>query len=263
MLHYHRGIAVAAHRGLGPVAFSRSSPRPRIAAPQRRQQRQGGALRPAVNGRNPDRQIVGRCLRVFHEHIEIALLVEDPRIFQFELRIVARPPPVLFHQLFIGKGRLRILIERLHVGMRGRRIQVVIAFLHVLPVVALGVGQSEQSLLQNRVAAVPQRDGEAQPAFAVADAQQTILAPSINAAARVVVREIFPASPVRRIILANRAPLPRGKIRAPSLPVLLAALVFGEPVEFRRHERPAGAIATTFLMPPALPITKSRKASMG
>ena len=38
---------------------------------------------------------------------------------------------------------------------------VIIQFLDVLAVVALAVGQAEQPLLQDRVAAVPQRDAQA------------------------------------------------------------------------------------------------------
>ena len=82
--------------------------------------------------------------------------------------------------------------------------------------VALGAGQAEQPLLEDRVAPVPQREREAQPALAVADAEQAVLAPAVGAAARVVVREVVPAVAVGRVVLAHRAPLPLGRGTAPS-----------------------------------------------
>ena len=79
--------------------------------------------------------------------------------------------------------------------MRGRGIEVMPDLLHVLAVIALRVREPEEPLLQDRIAPVPQGEGEAQPAFAVGDAQQAILAPAIGAAARMLVRKIIPASP--------------------------------------------------------------------
>ena len=63
-------------------------------------------------------------------------------------------------QIVVGIGRLRILVEILHVGMRRRAVEVEVVFLHVLAVVALAVGQPEQALLEDRVVAVPQREGK-------------------------------------------------------------------------------------------------------
>src|SRR5665213_3315545 len=102
------------------------------------------------------------------------------------------------------------------------------AFLDVLAVVALGVRQPEEPLLEHRVPPVPERDGEAQPAFAVSEPEEPVLAPPVRARARVLVREIAPALPVRGVVLTHRAPLPLGQVRAPALPVLPAGLVVGE-----------------------------------
>ena len=81
--------------------------------------------------------------------------------------------------------------------MRRRGVEVEIALLDVLAVVALGVGQAEEPLLEDGVAAVPQRQGEAQAALAVGDAQQAVLAPAVGAAAGVLVGEVVPALAVR------------------------------------------------------------------
>ena len=65
-------------------------------------------------------------------------------------------------QVVVGIGRLRILVEPLHVRMGRRAIEVVVIFLDVLAVVALAVGEAEQAFLQDRVLAVPQGEGKAQ-----------------------------------------------------------------------------------------------------
>ena len=98
--------------------------------------------------------------------------------------------------------------------------------------IALGAGEAEQPLLENRVAAVPKCEREAEPAFAIADAQQAILAPAVGAAAGLVVREVVPGVAVLGVVLAHRAPLPLGEIRAPPLPVLAAAVAFFQPEGF-------------------------------
>jgi len=53
------------------------------------------------------------------------------------------------------------------VGVQSR---VKVILLHVLAVVALAVGQSEQALLQDRVLAVPERQGEAKALLVVGNA---------------------------------------------------------------------------------------------
>src|SRR5262245_6704970 len=102
-------------------------------------------------------------------------------------------------------------------GRRG--VEVIIQFLHVLAMAALAVGQAKQAFLKNRILAVPQREREAEPRLLVAEAGETVLAPAIDAAAGVVVREIIPGIAVGRIVFAHRAPLALGKIRPPTTPV--------------------------------------------
>src|SRR5207244_10734754 len=87
-------------------------------------------------------------------------------------------------------------------------------------------------LLQDRIAATPQRQSEAHAAFPVADAHQAVFAPAVRTAARMIVGKIIPAGSIRRIIFAHSAPLPLGKIGSPALPVLGTARVLGKPLQF-------------------------------
>ena len=117
--------------------------------------------------------------------------------------------------------------------MRRRRVEVVVALLHVLAVIPFGSGQPEEPLLQDRIPAVPQGEPETEPALPVGDAEQTVLAPPVGAAAGVIVREKVPGFAVLGVVLAHRAPLPLGQIGAPALPVPFSTCILREPLELR------------------------------
>ena len=205
---------------LGPPV--RISPRPRVAKPDRRQQANAGGFRAAVRDRDLDQNVFGVGFGIFDEHIEVAVVVEDASVEQFEFRLVLAAPPIFLHQLSVGKFRLRILVQILHVGMRGRRVEVEVVFLHVLAVIALVAGQAEDPFFQDGIALVPQRQGETDHLVAVADAGQSIFVPAVGAGTGVVVREIFPGVSVRAVVFAHGAPGALAEVGPPALPVLPA-----------------------------------------
>src|SRR5206468_11055440 len=86
----------------------------------------------------------------------------------------------------------------------------------------------EETLLEDRVAAVPERERKTQAALPVTNPQQAVLAPAVGTATSVVMREVIPRRAVRRVVLTHRPPLPLGEIRSPALPVGGAVLIFGE-----------------------------------
>ena len=110
--------------------------------------------------------------------------------------------------------------------MGRRRIQIIIELLHILAVIALAVSQTKKPFLQNRIVAVPKRQRKAKTLHGRRETAHAILAPAIGAAARMFVRKIFPCRAVGTIILAHRAPLPFGKVRAPALPFFLPGIRF-------------------------------------
>src|ERR1700722_2803427 len=97
--------------------------------------------------------------------------------------------------------------------------------------VALVVGQTEQPLLEDRVAAVPQRQTHAQEEMLVAKSGDPIFAPAVGAAARVVVRQVLPGGAILAVILTHRAPLPVADIGPPVSPRGAAPRGF-EPASF-------------------------------
>src|SRR5262245_4545115 len=72
------------------------------------------------------------------------------------------------------------------------------------------------ALLQDRIALVPEREGEAEALPVIADASQAILAPPIGAKPCLVV--VVLGITVVAVVLTNRAPLPLAQVRPPLLP---------------------------------------------
>ena len=177
-----------------------------------------GLLRPAVGGRDLDQDVLGAGLGVLHEDVEVAVLLEDPGVEELVLHLVAAAPPVRLHQVGVGIGRLRVLVEELHVRVGRRAVEVEVVLLDVLAVVAFAVREPEEPLLQDRVLAVPQGEGEAELLLVVGDPAQAVLAPAIRPGAGVIVGEEVPGIAVFAVVLAHRPPLPLREIRSPFPP---------------------------------------------
>ena len=213
------------------------APRPRIPEPQRRQDVQPGGLGASVVDRHPDQDVVRTRLGVFHEHVEVAVVVEDPRVDQLVLEVLPRAPPIRLHEVTVGELPLRVLVEVLHVRVGRRRVDVEVVLLDVLAVVPLAVGQPEHPLLQDGVAPVPEGEGETEALVVVRDAGDAIFTPPVGAGAGLVVREVVPGVAVLAVVLADRPPLPLAQVRAPLLPRdadlagVVQALLLGAVVE--------------------------------
>src|SRR2546430_14179411 len=84
-------------------------------------------------------------------------------------------PPVLVDEPRVGELGLRIEVAPAHPRVRGRGVEVEPVLLGVLAVVALGPGQAEDAFLEDRVAAVPEREGETERLAIVAYAGEAVL----------------------------------------------------------------------------------------
>ena len=155
------GAVVRPELRLAPARLVPAAPAPRVPAPERRQHVQPRRLRAAVRDRDAEQDVLGRGLRVLGEDVEVAPLVEDAGVGQLELGVGLAAAPALLDEPRVRELGLRVLVERLQVrGGRGG-VEVVVELLDVLAVVALGAGQAEQALLEDRVALVPEREREA------------------------------------------------------------------------------------------------------
>ena len=145
------------------------APRPGVTEPQVRQHMQRGRCRASVNGRDPAEE--GRSgFGILNEYVEVAALLEDlpQRIDQLELARGAIPPPVLLDQKGVGVRDLRVLVEHPHVGVGRCAIEVEIVLFNILAVIALWARQAEESLLEDGVVPIPERERQAEVLEAVA-----------------------------------------------------------------------------------------------
>jgi hypothetical protein len=149
-------------------------------------------VRPSVGRRDPDEEVVRSDLGVLDFDVEVAILGEDAGVDEFVFRLLSTPPPVLLDEVGVWKRPLRVLVKTSQVGMARRRVEVPVVFLDVLAVVSLAAGQAEQPLLEYRIDAVPEGQGEAEPLLLVRDSEEAIFSPAIDARASIVVREVVP-----------------------------------------------------------------------
>ena len=160
------------------------------------------------------------CLRILDEDVEVAVGIKETTVNEFELRLSDAPSTVLLQQATVRVLTLWILIEHLQVGMRRRGVEVVVELFDILTVIPFSVGQTEQPLLKDRVAPVPQCQCKAQPLLAIRKSCDAVFPPAIRATARMIVREVLPRIAVRTVVFADRAPLSLRQVRAPGLPSL-------------------------------------------
>jgi hypothetical protein len=156
--------------------------------------------------------------RTLYEHVEVAVLVEDAGVEELVLHVVPRAPAVCLHQIGVRIRRLRVLVEKLHVRVGWRAVEVEVVLLDVLAVVALAVGEPEEALLEDGVLAVPQRERETEPLLVVGDPSQAVFTPAIRPRSGMIVGEEVPGVSVLAVILAHGSPLPLAQVRAPLLP---------------------------------------------
>src|SRR5260221_5991300 len=121
---------------------------------------------------------------------------------------------------------LRVFVERLHVRMGRRVVEKEVVFLHILPVVALGVRQTKEPFFEDGIGFVPQGQGETQATLVVADPQQAILTPAVGARAGVIMREECTRVAIGGIILSYRCPLALRKVGSPAIPRLAVLMRF-------------------------------------
>src|SRR5436190_20376762 len=104
-------------------------------------------FRPAVRNRQANEDVVVVGFGVFRKDIEVAVVIKGSAVDKFELSCPQTASPIFLDETRIRKFRLRIFVERLHVGMRRRRVEVVVELLYVLTVIALGASETEETLL--------------------------------------------------------------------------------------------------------------------
>ena len=201
---------------LDPRSRLRSAPRPRVPEPQGGQDVERRLVRAVVREHDALEDLRGRRLRVRHVDRPVAVVVEDARVEQLELRVLQAATVV--DELLVRERGLRIVVPPAEQRVARQPLEVPPVLLDVLAVVALRPGQAEHALLEDRIAAVPERERQAQLVADVRDAGHAVLVPAVGARPRVVVRERGPGVAALGVVLADGAPGPLAEIRAPLVP---------------------------------------------
>ena len=111
-----------------------------------------------------------------------------------------------------------------------------VRLLDAFAMIALGIGQAKQSLLQKRVLPVPDGEGNVLQPMGVCHSCDPVFTPTVRSRPRVVVRKMAPRITIVRVVFSNCSPLSFTQIGAPSLPVpasfslLLQTLLLGAEV---------------------------------
>ena len=179
-------------------------------------------VRSTIRDGDKDENVFGRILGILDEHIEVAVLIEDAAIDQLKCHFVAAALLVPADQGIIGVCCVLVFVEVLHVRMRRGAVQVEVVFLDVFAVVTLAVGQPKEPFFQDRVPAVPKRQGKAKLLVIVGNSRQPVFTPAVGARPRLIMREIVPSIAIFAVVFTNRAPLPLTEVRAPFLPLSFA-----------------------------------------
>ena len=171
-----------------------------------------------IGRRDSHQDVVRTGFGVLHVDVEVSVVLEHARVEEFILHVVAVAPAVRLHQVGVGKGRLRILVQVLHVRVGRRAVEVEVVLLHILTMVPFAVGQSKQPLLEDRILAVPEGQGKADLLLVVGDAGQTVFPPAIRPRAGMIVSEEVPSVAILTVVLTHGAPLALAEVRPPLLP---------------------------------------------
>jgi hypothetical protein len=204
---------------------------------------QRGSRLAAVRDGDLDEQIFRRGFRVLDEHVEVTTAAEHAGVQELVFEIRARLLRVRVDEVRVGIGGLRILVQIFHVRVRRRRVEVEVVLLHVLAVIAFAVRETEETLLEDRILPVPEREPEAQELPVVGDPRKAVFAPTVRARPGLIVAEVGPRIARGAVVLADGAPLTLAQVRSPlapghaCLPGLLEPSVFRRAV-VGRHVRP-------------------------
>src|SRR5262245_4189705 len=96
--------------------------------------------------------------------------------------------------------------------------------------VALRIGEADQSFLQNRVPSIPEREGKAKCEVFVREPRNAILAPTVGARASLVMRQIIPGITTWTVVLPDRAPLTFAQVGSPLSPMNIVNARFLQPL---------------------------------
>src|SRR5919197_5737606 len=101
---------------------------------------------------------------------------------------------IFLHELTVGEGGLGVFVEILHVGVGRGRVEVEVIFLNVLSMVTLSATEAKEPFFQERITAIPERQGKTQPLVVIGDPGEAVFTPAVGARTGVLVWKKIPGS---------------------------------------------------------------------
>ena len=196
-----------------------------------------GRFRTAVVNADLDQEIFRGFLGILDKDVKISILIEHAGVEQLVLEFVPAPTSACVDQVVVRVSGVRIFVEVLHVRMGRCAVEVEVILLDILAVITFAVGEAKEALLENRILAIPQGEGEAEPLMVIGDSGQAVLTPAISPRAGLVVSEIVPGIAPFAVVFANGAPLPFAQVWSPFAPWNRVLPRFLKPSMFGGHGR--------------------------
>ncbi len=139
-------VAHAVHHRF--VVEIRVAPRPGVAEGNGRQNRNRRVFRPPIMHRHAHHEVFLIGLGVFDVDVEVLVVVEDSCVGNLVFQFGFATPGVFLPDFLVREQILRVLVQHLHVRVRGRAVEVVVQILDIFAVVGLGIGQAKHSLFE-------------------------------------------------------------------------------------------------------------------
>src|SRR5258708_19866315 len=89
-----------------------------------RQDVKSGWVRSAISHAELDQDVLGRLLGVLNKNVKVAIVIEDTCIEQFIFHVATVTMPIVLDQIPVWISGLRVLVQVLHIGMRGCAVEV-------------------------------------------------------------------------------------------------------------------------------------------
>jgi hypothetical protein len=89
----------------------------------------------------------------------------------------------------------------------GGRVEVEIIFLDVFPMIALTATEAKEPFFQDRITAIPERQGKTEPLVIIRDASETVLTPTVGSRTSMIMGKKIPGSAGRAVVFPHRPPL--------------------------------------------------------
>lgn len=176
---------------------------------------QRGGFWSSIVGDNLNMDLRGGGLGVAHLYVPVPIALKRAGVKQGKGRVMTGTVHVLLDEPCVRILSLGVFVEVAQPGMGGSCVQVEVILLHVLPMVALLAGKAKGTLLENRIATVPQPQGKTESLLLVANTTHTILVPAVGSGTSLVMIKIFPRCALPTIVLPYGPPTALSQIGTP------------------------------------------------